>query len=153
MEEYNQGEDRPDYKVYYQIERLMFRDHPYKRDTIGLKDVIQHASLATLRTFYEERYVPNQMVLALVGDFEAASAYAKVIKLFGPYNRGRDDFDQGLVEKPQSEFRMGVESLKTPDTWTYVGFHVPPNSDPDAPALTVLASLLGQGSSSRLYKA
>ena len=153
MEEYNQGEDRPDYKVYYQIERLMFRDHPYKRDTIGLKDVIEHASLATFRTFYEERYVPNQMILALVGDFDAASVRSKVAKAFAGYKRGREDFEQGLTEMPQTEFRMGVETMKTPSTWTYLGFHVPPYSDPDAPALTVLASLLGKGTSSRLYKA
>ncbi|HYQ89290.1 MAG TPA: pitrilysin family protein [Candidatus Binatia bacterium] len=153
MSEYNQGEDRPDYKVYYQIERLMFRDHPYKRDTIGLKDVIEHATLATFKTFYDDRYVPNQMVLAVVGDFDAAQVKAKLAKAFGAYKRGRDDFEQGLTEKPQVEFRMGVESMKTPSTWTYVGFHVPTYSDPDAPALTVLASLLGEGNSSRLYKA
>ncbi len=153
MSEYNQGEDRPDYKVYYQIERLMFRDHPYKRDTIGLKDVIEHASLATFRTFYEERYVPNQMILAIVGDFDLDLVRAKLAKGFAGYKRGRDDFEQGLTEKPQTEFRMGVESMKTPSTWTYVGFHVPPYSDPDAPALTVLATLLGSGNSSRLYKA
>ena len=153
MSEFKQGEDRPDYKVYYQIERLMFRDHPYKRDTIGLRDVIEHASLATFRTFYEERYVPNQMILTVVGDFDAAVTRKKLAKAFAPYKRGRDDFEQGLSEKPQTEFRMGVEAMKTPSTWTYVGFHVPGNSDPDAPALTVLATLLGQGSSSRLYKA
>ena len=153
MSEYNQGEDRPDYKVYYQIERLMFRDHPYKRDTIGLKDVIEHATLATFKTFYDDRYVPNQMILAVVGDFDAAQVRGKLARAFGAYKRGRDNFEQGLTEKPQTEFRMGVESMKTPSTWTYVGFHVPPYSDPDAPALTVLASLLGEGNSSRLYKA
>ena len=153
MEEYNQGEDRPDYKVYHQIERLMFRDHPYKRDTIGLKDVIEHASLATFRTFYAERYVPNQMVLTLVGDFDADSLYAKIAGAFAPYRRGRGDFEQGITEKPQAEFRMGVERMKTPSTWTFLGFHVPPYADSDAPALTVLATLLGKGSSSRLYKA
>ena len=153
MEEYNQGQDRPDYKVYYQIQRIMFRDHPYKRDTIGLKDVIEHASLATFRMFYEERYVPNQMILALVGDFDAAVVRSRVAKAFASYKRGQDDFEQGLAEKPQAEFRMGVESMKTPSTWTYLGFHVPSYSDPDAPALAVLAALLGNGTSSRLYKA
>jgi zinc protease len=153
MEEYNQGEDRPDYKVYYQIERLMFRDHPYKRDTIGLKDVIEGASLQTFRTFYEERYVPNQMILAAVGDFNPAEMSEKLRRAFAPYKRGHDDFELGQVEGPQSEFRMGVEAMKTPNTWTHLGFHVPPYSDPDAPALTVLASVLGQGTSSRLYRA
>ncbi|HZI89395.1 MAG TPA: pitrilysin family protein, partial [Candidatus Polarisedimenticolia bacterium] len=153
MSEFKQGEDRPDYKVYYQIERLMFRDHPYKRDTIGLRDVIEHCTLATFKTFYAERYVPNQMILAVVGDFDASSMKGTLAKAFAPYKRGRDDFEQGLTEKPQTEFRMGVESMKTPSTWTYVGFHMPPYSDPDVPALTVLATLLGSGNSSRLYKA
>ncbi len=152
MSEYKQGEDRPDYKVYYQIERLMFRDHPYKRDTIGLRDVIEHATLPTFRTFYQDRYVPNQMVLTVVGDFDSASILPKISKAFAPYKRGRDSFEQGIVEKPQTEFRMGVESMKTQSTWIHLGFHVPPSSDPDAPALTVLAALLGKGNSSRLYK-
>lgn len=153
MEEYNQGEDRPDYRVYYQIERLLFHDHPYKRDTIGLKDVIEHASLATFRTFYAERYVPNQMTLSVVGDFDPATMRAKIERAFAPYARGKASFEQGIVEKPQTAFRMGVESLKTPNTWTILGFHTPPYGGPDTPALTVLASLLGHGSSSRLYRA
>ena len=130
LEEYNQGQDRPDYQVYYQAARLMFRDHPYKRPTIGLKDVIEHASLATFRTFYAERYVPNQMILGLVGDFDADSMVAKVAKAFAPYKRGRESFEQGLVEKPQTQFRMGVERMKTSNTHTYLGFHAPPQSDP-----------------------
>ncbi len=153
MEEYNQGEDRPDYKVYYQIERLMFHDHPYKRDTIGLKDVIEHASLQTFKTFYDERYVPNQMILTAVGDFDTKAMSETLRKSFAPYKRGQDDFEQGLTEAPQTEFRMGLKAMKTPNTWTHIGFHMPPNSDPDAPALTVLASLLGKGTSSRLYRA
>jgi predicted Zn-dependent peptidase len=119
MEEFNQGEDRPDYKVYYQIERLMFRDHPYKRDTIGLKDVIENSKLSTFRTFYEERYVPNQMVLAAVGDFDTQAMAGKLRKAFAPYSRGKDNFELGQIEQPQAEFRMGVESMKTPSTWTY----------------------------------
>ena len=153
MGEYYQGEDRPDYKVYYQIERLMYRDHPYKRDTIGLKDVIEHATLPTFKTFYADRYVPNQMVLAVVGDFDTKSMEGKLAKAFGPYKRGQDNFELGLTEAPQREFRMGVESMKTPNTWTYLGFHAPQYSDADAPALSCLAALLGDGNSSRLYQA
>jgi zinc protease len=48
---------------------------------------------------------------------------------------------------------MGVETMKTPSTWTYLGFHTPPYRDADSPTLTVLASLLGKGTSSRLYRA
>jgi zinc protease len=153
MEEYNQGEDRPDYKVYYQIERLMFHDHPYKRDTIGLKDAIMNSTLATFKTFYAERYVPNQMILSVVGDFDPKVMRSKIETGFAKYPRGKDDFELGITEAPQTEFRMGVETMKTPSTWTYLGFHTAPYRDPDSPTLTVIASLLGRGSSSRLYRA
>jgi zinc protease len=153
MEEFNQGEDRPDYKVYYQIERLMFHDHPYKRDTIGLKDAIMNSSLATFRTFYADRYVPNQMILSVVGDFDTKAMQTKLTKAFGASPRGKESFELGLTEKPQTQFRMGVERMKTPSTWTYLGFHVPPYNDPDGPTLAVIASLLGRGTSSRLYRA
>ena len=153
MEEYNQGEDRPDYKVYYQIERLMFRDHPYKRDTIGLKDAIMNSTLATFKTFYADRYVPNQMILSVVGDFDPKAMRSKIEKGFAKYPRGKDDFELGITEGPQTEFRMGVETMKTPSTWTYLGFPTAPNRDPDSPTLTVIASLLGRGTSSRLYRA
>jgi len=153
MEEYNQGRDLPDYQVYFQLLRLMYLEHPYKRPTIGSKDVIEGASLATFKSFYEERYVPNQMILAAVGDFDAREMAAKLKKAFSPYRRGADDFELGETEPPQTAFRMGVETMKTPSAWTYLGFHVPASSDPDTPALTVLASLLGGGTSSRLYRA
>lgn len=153
MEEYNQGEDRPDYKVYYQIERLMFRDHPYKRDTIGLKDAIMNSSLATFRGFYNDRYVPNQMVLAIVGDFDTKTMRSKIERGLGKYARGKESFELGITEAPQTEFRMGVETMKTPSTWTYLGFRTPPYGGPETPTLTVIASLLGKGTSSRLYRA
>jgi zinc protease len=153
MEEYHQGQDRPDYQVYYQIERLMFRDHAYKRSTIGLKEVLETATLPTFRTFYAERYVPNQMVLAVVGDFDAAAMQSKLAKAFAPYKRGRDDFELGKTESPQREFRMGAQSMKTPNTWMHLGFHAPPYAHPDAPALQVLAAVLGKGTSSRFYHA
>ena len=38
----------------------------------------------------------------------------KLAKAFAPYRRGRESFEQGLVEKPQTEFRMGVRRMKTP---------------------------------------
>ena len=48
---------------------------------------------------------------------------------------------------------MGVETMKTPSTWTYLGFRTPPYGGPETPTLTVIASLLGKGTSSRLYRA
>jgi zinc protease len=93
------------------------------------------------------------MALSAVGDFDTQTMAAKLRKAFSPYARGKDNFELGIIEAPQAEFRMGVESMKTPSTWPYLGFHTPPNADADTPALTVLASLLGKGTSSRLYRA
>src|SRR5512132_288505 len=93
------------------------------------------------------------MVLSVVGDFDPATMRAKIERGFAPYPRGKESFELGITEKPQTEFRMGVETMKTPSTWTHLGFHTPPYRGADSPTLTVIASLLGKGTSSRLYRA
>src|SRR5262249_36304474 len=130
-----------------------FRDHPYKRDTIGLKEAIMNSSLATFREFYEQRYVPNMMVLSVVGDFDPKAMRTKIERGIATYQRGQASFEQGITEAPQTEFRMGVETMKTPNTWTYLGFHTPRYNGPDSPVYAVISALLGRGSSSRLYQA
>ena len=53
-------------------------------------------------------------------------------------------FELGITEAPQTEFRMGVETMKTPSTWTHLGFHTPPYRGADSPT-TPPQSVVRQG--------
>jgi len=151
MTEYWQGRDRPDYLVWYQLVEAFYTHHAYHTPTIGLREVIEEADLATFRAFYNDRYVPNQMVLAMVGDFETADLSRALRQELGSHPRGRESFELGFVDPPQEEFRLATGTAETPMTQFDVAFRIPPARDPIQPTLRVLGAVLGGGRSSRLY--
>jgi zinc protease len=153
LEEYNQDEDRPDYQVEVELLKLIYKVHPYRVGPIGLRKVIEGANLQTFRTFYEDRYVPNQMVLSMVGDFDADSMLAKVVASWGTRPAGPSSFERGLTEPEQKEFRFNERPMKTATRKVILAFPIPPATHADIPALEMTAALLGSGSSSRLWQA
>ena len=65
-----------------------FPGHPATRATIGRTEVIESATSAQLRTFYDAYYRPDRAVLVVVGDVDPAAVEAKVKSLFSDW-RGR----------------------------------------------------------------
>ncbi len=151
--EYWQGRDRPDYLAWYQLEEALYPVHSYHTPTIGRLEVIEQADLQTFRTFYEERYVPNQMVLAMVGDFDVRDLSHKIRSHFAHRPRGRESFELGLEDPPQTSFRLVSNAAGAAMTQFCLGFRIPPSRDEMRPTLRVLSTILGDGRASRLYKA
>jgi len=152
IEEYNMYEDRPDIEVWQLLERKAYSVHPYGQTVIGSKEVVETANLDRFKTFYEERYVPNQMVMAVVGDFDTGEMMTKVNFLFGRYPRGEESFELGRAEPVQTSFRQAIKKMKSSSSYMCIGFHIPAATNPDIPILDVLNVILGQGESSRLYQ-
>ena len=153
MEEYNMDWDRPDYRVYYLMVETAYKVHPYRISTIGLKEVIEGSNLDKFKTFYQERYVPNQIVLACVGDFDTYEMLNKIKKLWGSFPKGKDSFELGLVEPEQKEFREASVQTKAAYSYMLWAFHIPEAAHYDIPAIDVLNSILSDGENSRLYQA
>lgn len=152
IEEYNMDEDRPDDAVWQLLEKNAFLVHPYGQTIIGSREVIKTANLDRFKTFYQERYVPNQMVMAVVGDFNTDEMMAKIKSLFSKYSKGKESFELGKVEPEQTKFRQAFKRMKTSSSNLCIGFHIPEAAHPDIPALEVLQAILTQGESSRLYQ-
>lgn len=153
VEEYNMYWDRPDYRVYYMLMETAYQIHPYRISPIGSKEVIQTSDIEKFRTFYDERYVPNQIVLACVGDFDTEALLEKVETLWGGYPRGKDSFELGLTEPEQTGFREVSAEMKAANSYMLWGFHVPGAAHDDIPALDLLDAILTGGENSRLFRA
>ena len=145
--------DDPSGRVFHQLLRNAYTTHPYGRTRIGSREVIESANLASLRTFYNERYVPNQMIMAVVGDFESREMLAKIEGAFGGYRRGRESFETGETEPEQTEFIQTELSMDVASTYAMLGYHTPNATHPDFTVLLVLDAILGKGHASRLGKA
>src|SRR3989344_5421548 len=69
IEELNLYEDTPMRRVAELYEQLLWGDQPLGWDIGGEKDVIRKVTRADFRNYIDARYVPNNMVLAVSGDF------------------------------------------------------------------------------------
>jgi predicted Zn-dependent peptidase len=127
--------------------------HPYRHATIGSMADLDAASLDDVRQWFRDHYGPNNAVLALAGDIDAATARPLVEKWFGDIPRGPEvrRIDTGPVTLPapgKREMADQVPVLRLTRNWSGPGLN-----DPDALALEVGLYVLGGLSSSRLDNA
>ncbi len=153
LEEFNMDEDQPSYAVWLLLEKNAYKNHSYGQTVLGSREVIKNADLNRFKTFYQERYVPNQMVMAIVGDFNTDEMMAKINSFFGKYPKGKESFELGKPEPDQTKFWQAFKRMKSSSAYLNIGFHIPEALHPDIPVLDVLNVILGQGESSRLYQA
>jgi predicted Zn-dependent peptidase len=111
------------------------------------------ASVGDVRSFFKTYYAPNNAVLVIAGDIDVPQAKAMVSKYFGPIPRGPAPPKLGNMSLPEivgREQRIFVQDALAPAPRVYVAYRVPPAKDRRAPVVSLLATIIGGGSSSRL---
>lgn len=81
------GYDDPDYLAGAVFERLVFGLHPYGRPNEGTPESIERITQADLQAFHRAWFVPNNSLLAVVGDLTSAEAFAVAERAFGGWAR------------------------------------------------------------------
>jgi predicted Zn-dependent peptidase len=153
----NEKRQRIDNQPYGQVsakiaETLYPPDHPYHWLTIGSLEDLTNASMEDVQSFFRTYYVPNNATLTLAGDFDPAEARRMVEKYFGPVPRG------GEIKRPNppqpslaKETRINLDDrVQLPRV--YMVWHGVPAFSKDDATLDTVASILGGGKSSRLFK-
>ena len=82
-EEYNMYQDNPGSQQSNFLRSKAFEGHPYARDIIGLPEHLKNPHLSKLIDFYNEWYVPENMVLILVGNVNAQQIAGRIAGTFG----------------------------------------------------------------------
>ncbi|WP_295445385.1 pitrilysin family protein [Sphingorhabdus sp. EL138] len=149
--EKRQGDNQPYGLVDYERSANLFPEgHPYHHDTIGSLEDLSAASLDDMKTWFTDHYGPNNAILVLAGDINAAQAKPLVEKWFGSIKRGKA---VAPVNAPVPTLDKDIKIVmkdKVPTTRIYRNWVVPGIADPDTNALFIAMSALGGLSSSRL---
>jgi predicted Zn-dependent peptidase len=114
---------------------------------------IDNISRDDLVTFHKKFYGPNNMMLAVWGDFDTEQMIEKIEQAFAGWQK----VDLQLPKKPnvQYEFRKTVNVVRKDDvnqSNIYLGHIGGLMSDPDYFALIVMNKILGGGFTGRLFK-
>lgn len=155
IEEIAKNNDKPSTVLYRNMIKGFYKNHPYRRDVIGTKDVIETISREQILDFYNKWYTPENMTTVIVGDVNSAKAMESVKNKFNKtvssdtkQVKQNYKFDKRPAEQVEIKEDMEVQT-----GYILIGFKgCYPIDQKDSYALDVLATILGDGKSSRLYK-
>lgn len=155
MEERRQRIDNQPYiPSMLRINELAYGDYfPYAHSTIGDMQDLVDAPLSAVQEFFDTYYAPNNAVLSIAGDFDADEALALVKKYFGTIpSRERTPFVEPEPPKQTEERTETMYDANATLPAFHLAYHIPPNRSADHYPLEMLALILGDGESSRLYQ-
>ncbi|HWA28969.1 MAG TPA: pitrilysin family protein [Lacunisphaera sp.] len=144
--------DDPDQRLSQALFETAFRAHPYRQPIIGHRDVFAAVTRDDLLAYYRTRYVPNNLVVVVVGDFDPAATRVAIAEHFGKAPRVR--LAPVLVPDEPAQLARRDQHLHedVQVSRAGLGWQIPGLTHPDAPALDVLAMVLGHGDSSILWQ-
>jgi len=143
-EEKNMYNDEDESKLYERFDRAIFKKHEYGRPVIGETEHLKNPSIVSIRKYFDERYVSNNMAISMSGDFDPDNAIQLIDKYFGsfkpkelkPYNPPVED----EIKSPVS-----IEVLGPDAEQVLIGFRFPGINSKEADLMTITDMILCNG--------
>ena len=153
QQEFKLGENNPGRLLWRLFLKTAYRVNPIRYPVIGYEKVFVTLTRDDLMDYYRSRYVPNNMVVVVVGDVEPGEVISEVWNFSKDFTRR---FFKPIVI-PAEPRQLGPRRAEKASPMVrlskvVIGFPSVRLTHPDLYPLDVLAMILGQGRSSRLYK-
>jgi zinc protease len=150
--EMDMGQDDPGRRSGRRLFETAYTKSPYRYTVIGYLDIFNELKPDDIRAYYTERYAPNNVFFVVVGDVKHDEV---VTQIRDAYAKAKSRALPPVVlplEPRQTAGREMVEEAAIELGHVHFAWHIPDLRHPDVPILDVLAVLLGNGRSSRLYQ-
>ena len=83
-EEKNMSLTQDGRKVYEAMNRALFPNHPYGKQTVlGTQEHLKNPSITNVKNYHDQYYVPNNMAICLSGDFDPEQMISLIDQYFG----------------------------------------------------------------------
>ncbi|MEK7605595.1 MAG: pitrilysin family protein [Patescibacteria group bacterium] len=150
IEEINLYEDMPMRKIGDIYESLLYGDTPMGWDVAGEKDIIRSIMREDFVSYMQSLYSPDNMTVVIAGGIHEE----KMRELVGKYFADMKDIPT-IKAKPLKEHQTKpavlLKQKKTEQIHIALGVRTVDLNHPDKYPLSVLASIMGGGMSSRLF--
>lgn len=152
IEEISKCKDSPTNRLFDNLYKLLYEksNHPYKRNVIGTKEVIESVTREEILDYFNKFYTPDAYTTVIVGDVDKQEALKKVEKAFKQTKRKQTKIKYPTI-KPLTQIERAYDSMDINNTHTMIAFLAPKFSQAnDNYALDVLSTMLSSGKSSIL---
>lgn len=151
LEEIAKDKNSPNELVYENLTELIYKVHPYKREVIGKSAVIENITRDEIFDYYNKHYVPENMITVVVGDVDPDYAAKKIEQEFCKKSV-KPEKVLYKKEPPITQQRVKIDKFACDSGYMMIGFRGTNAVHKDEFALDILASILGDGRSSRFYQ-
>lgn len=156
-------ENSPDYRLNRALMRAALPNSPYGLPVGGTKADVEKFTVEQVREYYRKYYSPDNASLVVVGDFETEPTLQAIKDIFGqvPDREKTGERKQKTQEASTNSAVAPDRAQSSPIVLKEPGaaatlqqvYPLPDVNNPDVPALDVMAYILTEGRSSRLYQA
>ena len=159
--EFERGENNVQRVLEERVVATAYLWHNYGKAVIGSRADIERVPIDRLAAFYRKYYQPDNAVLVVAGQFDAAKALAMVADTVGAIPRAARKLDAPYTVEPVQDGERFVELRRVGSTPVLMAaWHGPALAHPDSAALEVLTVIMvsgggrgGGAGTGRLYKA
>jgi zinc protease len=152
--EFEMGENSPNMVLEERVLSTAYLWHNYGKSVIGSRSDLENVPIDRLQAFYRKHYQPDNAVLTVAGKFDEAQALQMITSAFGPIPRPARKLDRTYTDEPTQDGERTVVLRRTGDVQLLIAaYHIPAGTHTDFPAIDVLARVLADTPSGRLYKA
>src|SRR5947209_3488290 len=144
-------ENNPIGRLMEQALATAYVAHPYGQPVVGWPSDLQSFSATDAAAFFKKNYVPANMVIALVGDLKSSEVMPMVETYFGRLPKSPAPEPLRTVEPKQTTERTVIAHEASQPVY-FEAYHRPAATDPDEAVYSVMAGVLSQGRTSRLYR-
>ncbi len=152
LEELKMYKDRPADYLGEKLMRAAFTKHRYGRPIIGFEEVLNNITTADLKQHYANYYKPNNTFLMAVGDVDAMDIVRRIERTYRKLKDGKVERSFSPEEPEQKEMQRFEMEGDILTAHLQFALHIPSIFEKDVYSCSILASILGEGRSSRLYR-
>ena len=145
-------DNSPEGKLFEVLQSNAWSASPYRWPVVGWEPDLDNIALEDSRSYFQTYYAPNNAIVTLVGDVDAARVVELMTKHFGDIPKQAAPRVVIDAEPEQKGEKRVTHRMRAELPAEMIGYKAVPWNSGDFPALAVAASILTDGESSRLYR-
>ncbi|OAG27267.1 M16 family metallopeptidase [Thermodesulfatator autotrophicus] len=152
LEEMRMRNDRPALALAEAVRQKAYLKYPYRRPIIGYPETVKAFTRDDILKYMARRYRPAHIAVVIVGDVEAETALSKASSYFGREPKKPPQKVKFPEEPPKTKPVLVTINRDVQEGYFQIALPGPSLLEKEAPVMDVIAAILGQGESSRLYR-
>lgn len=138
--------------AYAKTRSLLYEDNGYRWPDYGFERTVKLATPDDMKKFHSAYFVPNNTVIAVVGDVTVEQALDRAEKAYAGIGPSKLPPDRGAPDEQLDRIKFQASETNAPAACLMLGWLAPQVTSADFPTAMVAANALGGGKGSLMFR-